>query len=532
MNLQAIGQNAVAALQRMTGPQRVTLALAFAATALGVFLVARSTASSPMSTLYADLDPSVAADVTAELERQGVPYELTGGGRIIQVPSSQVYQARLDLAGQGLPGSSSGWPILDDQSITSTAFQQRIAYQRAMEGELARTISAIDAVRSADVHLVIPENDLIVDDGKQASASVLVNTGGGSISPMQVQAVVNLVASSVEGLATDQVSVVDEAGRVLAAPGGATAMLDLQGDARFRARLDYEAMLENDLETLLATIVGPGLAVVSVSTELDFDAVTTTTEEHKPLESADGGQLLLNRTTRNELYRDDAAATEEGGELAIELPDDITVDGGAEGVDQGVKYVLDERDEIYAVDKVITTSQNSPGAVTSLSVAVLLDENGVDADRVADIESLVGAAVGLNTERGDTLAVTLMPINESVKASIEEAAAAAELTETGGGLDLVGLIRTVGTIVVALLVVLLGIRFLARTPRRRVIDSIDLNELDAGGALALGPGSSESQLDEGEPPEIKLQSLIANQTDDVAGVLRAWLNEADEVARS
>ena len=536
-SVQAVGQNALASFQRMTGPQRVTLGLAFAATALGVFLVARATSTVPMSTLYADLEPDVAAEITAELDARGVPYDLAAGGRVIEVPSADVHQVRLDLAGQDLPGGSGGWEILENQSITASAFDQRVGYQRAMEGELARTISSIDSVRSANVHLVIPENDLILDDDTMASASVLIDTGSNGLSAMQVQAVVNLVASSVEGLVVDQVSLVDQTGNVLWAAGEGSAALDLGGDARARTRMDFERSLENDLETLLTNIVGPGLAIVEVAAELDFDASTTTTEEHRPIEAADGTQMMLDETTRQEFYRDDLAATEEGGELEIELPDDIIIDDGGEAVDEGVKFVLDERDANYAVDRVVTTSQNAPGAITALSVAVLLDEAEVDAARVGDIETLVGAAVGLNEERGDTLAVTLLPINEGVKTAITEAGA--EIEAEGGGLDLVALIRTVGTVLVALVVVLLALRNLSRNPRRRVIESVELNELEAGVTAALEAGETaddeqddeEPEEEQGDPPEIRLQHLIANQTDDVAGVLRTWLNEAEEVAR-
>lgn len=538
-SVQAVGQNALASFQRMTGPQRLTLGLAFAATAIGVFLVATATGSAPMSTLYADLDPDVAAEVTEALNSRGVSYELTAGGRAVQVPSSDVHQLRLDLAGEGLPSSSAGWEILENQGVTASAFDQEVGYQRAMQDELARTISSIDNVRSARVHLVIPENDLFADDDQYASASIVVDTGGQSLSAMQVQAIVNLAASAVEGLTVDQVSLADETGRVLAAPGGDAGMLDLEGHARFRARIEYERSLENDLEALLANVVGPGLATVEVTAQLDFDSSSTTTEEFRPIEAADGSQMLVTEATKNELYRDELPALEEGGELEIELPEDIDLDADGQ-LDEGLaEYVLNERDAVYAVDRVVTTSQNAPGAVSSLSVAVLLDETAVDAARVGDIETLVGAAVGLNEQRGDTLAVTLLPIDESVRNALEEAAV--EPVVEAGGLDLVALIRTVGTVLVALIVVLLALRNLGRTPRRRVIESVELNELEAAGAAAaLEAGSTEVAEDEVaeielgedyEPPEERLQHLIANQTEDVAGVLRSWLNETEEVAR-
>ena len=535
-NLQTIGQNAASSFQRMTGPQRVTLGLAFAATALGVFLVARTTSSTPMSTLYTGLEPSAAAGITAELDAQAVPYELLDGGRVIQVPSNQVHNLRLDLSAQGLPSGDGGWSILDNQGITTSAFEQRVGYQRAMEGELARTIASIDGVTSANVHLAIPEHDLIADDGRRATASVLLVTGADAISPMQVDAIVNLVASSIEGLSPDQVSVADESGRVLAAPGEGTGIVGLEGDTQLRARREFETVMETDLEALLATVVGPGRAVVNVAAELDFDSVTTVTEEYRPNETTDGDQIKLVETTRDELYRGEGGDLEEG-QLEVELPadpenpDDEPATTGDPA--EGVQYSLEERDRTYAVDKVVTNAENAVGTVTSLSVAVLLDEAAVDAERVPDLERLVETAAGIDAERGDSLAVTLLPIDETVAASIDAANESVELAGgegAGGGLDLIGLARTVGTIVVALVVLLLGLRYVSRGAKRTVIDSVVLSELEAGSAApVLEAGTAGEERRDLEPAEVRLHNLIANQTDEVAGVLRSWLNETDEV---
>jgi flagellar M-ring protein FliF len=529
-SLQAVGQNALGSFQRMTGPQRVTLGLAFAATAIGIFLVARATSSVPMTTLYADLDPEVAAEVTSALDARGVPYELEAGGRLIRVPAAEVHSVRLDLAADDLPSGSGGWEIVENQSVTASATVIDVAIVRAMQDELARTISSIDTVRSANVHLVMPEDDLFADDDRHPSAAILVDTGGETLGPMQVQAIVNLTASAVEGLQADQVSLADETGRVLAAPGGDATTLDLAGDYRFRTRLEFEQSLEGKVEAMLANVVGPGLAIVEVTADLDFDAETVTSEENTAVETADGEQAVSNEILRNELYRDQVPVATEGGELEIELPDEELVDddGNAE-VDEGVIYLDQERQRDALVNRVTTTRQSAPGSISSLSVAVLLDETEVDEARVDEIEGLVGAAVGLNENRGDVMSVTLLPFNDDVRTSLEEAVD--EVDTGGGGLDLVALIRTAGTVVVALIVLLLAIRNLSRNPRRRVIESVELNELESGVAAALEAGSTDQADEEshGEPPEQRLQHLIANQTDDVAGVLRSWLNEGEQV---
>ena len=530
LNLDAVVRNATASVQRMTGPQRVTLAMAFMATAMAVFLVARVTGTTQMSTLYADLDPSTAAEIVQELDSPGVAFELENGGRMIKVPSDQVHTVRLNLSSQGLPNSGEGWSVLDDQGITTSAFDQRVGYQRAMEGELAKTIATIDGVASANVHLAIPEHDLILDDAKQASASVLLVTNGSEgVAPMQVDAIVNLVASSIEGLHPDQVSVADESGQVLAAPGEGSGVVGIEGDSQLRAKREYEATLEGDLESLLSAVVGPGLAVVNVAAELDFDSVHTVTESYQPTADDDGTQMLISETSREEIYRDETVAEAEDGELAIELPEDETTEDETTdtATDESVKYSLDERDANYAVDKVVTDSESAVGQVTSLSVAVLLDETAVEESDLSEIEELVQAAAGIDAERGDSLAVSLMPLNEDFRASVE-AMTASEDTATSEGMDIVGLVRTVLTGLLALVVVIFGLRYINRGSKREVIDSLELDALES--AVSSQAELTAGEFD-GEPPEIRLQGLIANQTDDVAGVLKTWLSDAEEVAR-
>ncbi len=542
IDVDALRRNATTSVQTMTGPQRVTLGLAAAAVVIGILMVTRLTGNVPMATLYANLDPADAADVVAELDRLGVPYNLEAGGQIVEVPADQVHSLRLNLTGQGIPGSGVGWSVLDDQGITASAFDQRVGYQRAMEGELAKTVATIDGVSSANVHLVIPERDLLSGDDRQPSASVLVVTSGNtSLAPTQVDAIVNLVASSIEGLTPDQVSVADDSGRVLAAAGDGSGVMGLESDNQLRAKRQYESTLETDLENLLAAVVGPGLAQVEVTAELDFDSVVTTTEQYQPTESAAGDQLLVSETSRSELYRDEVDLGPDEGTLEIEVPEAPAEEGaeGEEGADgdaaatteDGVRYSLDERDTRYALDRVVTNSETAMGKVAALSVAVLLDETAIDPARVAEIEQLVQAAAGIDTGRGDLLAVTLMPLNEQFRQNVEATVGTAVPAEaaSGGGLDLVGLIRTVLTGLVALVVVLLGIRMASRGPSRELEEAIREVESRPVALQAAAEGGADDDDDDidldAAPTEERLQALLENQSDDMADVLRTWLTE-------
>ena len=425
------------------------------------------------------------------------------------------------MSALGLPDATEGWSILDDQGITSSEFDQRVGYHRAMEGELAATITVIDGVRGANVHLVIPEQDLFVGDEIQASASVLLQTAASTgVSPMQVQAIVNLVASSVEGLSADQVTVTDDAGRLLAG-GDTDGLASMESDNQTRMREAFEGDVERELESMLGAVVGPGRAVVNVSADLDFDQVVRTEETFSESTNVNGETLPSSETTRLEEYGDPASG--EQGVVNIEAE---ILDGPGEETGDGSSYRLDERDVIYALDSVITSTEKAPGAIRSLSVAVVIDEATVPAERVAEIESMVSAAVGVDAARGDVIDVSLLPFDVSVEeqeAAVEAAVEAVAAVSTFSGL--LGMIRTAGAVVVGLVVLLTGLVMLRRASRRQVIDSIDLDGLPAA-ALESGATADVRVL---EQTEDDLLQLVANQPEDIAAVLRQWLSEPEQV---
>lgn len=517
--MEAFGGSTVQSIRRMNTNQQILLGGVFVAVVALIFFVSRLGGSTSMGILYSGLEPETAAAVVDELESRGIPYELSDSGRVVWVPRQQVAEARLDMSAMGLPGSSDGWSILDEQGITSSEFDQRVGYQRAMEGELASTIAVIDGVAGANVHLVIPEQDLFVGDEIQASASVLLQTGGGaSISPMQVQSIVNLVASSVEGLSADQVTVTDDAGRLLAG-GDDQGLASMESDNQLRMRESFETDLERELSQLLAAVVGPDRAVVTVNAELDFDTVVRTEETFNESTNAAGETLPRSETTRLEQYADPGDI--EGG--VVEIEEEI-LDGPEAGGADGSAYRLDERDVIYALDSVITSTETAPGAITSLSVAVAIDEAALPAERVAEIEQMVTAAVGADAARGDLVAVSLLPFDVSIEEAEAAALEAEEAAAAAAGNPIFGLIRLGGAVVIGLVVLILGILMLRRASRREVIDSVDLEDLPAG---ALGAG--EDGRIELEKTEDDLLELVANQPDDIAAVLRQWLSEPENV---
>ncbi len=519
--LEAVKTNVTSSVTRMTSAQRLTLGATFVAVVVALFAVSQIAGATPMRSAYTNLDPATASDIVDQVKAQGIEFELVDNGRTIRVPDDKVDAVRLAVASQGIVvDGQDGWGLLDSQGLTSSNFEQRVGYQRAMQGELAKTIEAIDGVQSASVHLVMPEDDLFSNDDIVASAAVVVNTGSASLSQEQVMSIVNLVSSGVEGLTPKEVSVSDTQGRLLHTPGE-EPLVGLEGDSQLRMTRQWEQDLEQDIEDMLAKAVGPSRAVANVTVDLDFDQVNRVSEMFTENVSDDGSQVAINAVTRSERYGGDPAA-DEVGVLAEETSaiDETTATSG------GTNYVLDEVNTEYAVNKTITELRQAPGRIKSLSVAVLLDEASADTAVLAELESLISGIAGINIERGDLLQVSIVPFNEAVSQAIDQQAT---IEPEAPGLDIIGIARIGGTALIALVVLFLGLRSLKAGARRKVLDSVDLREVTAGSGVPALSQAVEYDED-GEvvirpKPEESLSELIANQPDEVAGLLRSWLSD-------
>jgi flagellar M-ring protein FliF len=241
------------------------------------FLILRVTAPQ-MTVLFTDLSLEDSASIVKDLERQAIPYELKNDGAIVLVPKDRVPRLRMKLAEAGLPkGGGVGYEIFDkSDALGATSFVQNINHLRALEGELARTIRGIDRVQAARVHLVLAERPLFSRDKAEASASIVLKVRG-ALEPQQVRAIRHLAASAVNGLKPERVSIVDEAGRLLAngAPGD-----NAQGVSADERQAAYERRLREQIEGIVSSVVGPGRARVQVTADFDFNRVTQTLERY------------------------------------------------------------------------------------------------------------------------------------------------------------------------------------------------------------------------------------------------------------
>lgn len=515
--LLARGQRMFTALD---GGQRMTAVVAVLAVVVGGFFFVRWVSTPAYAPLFTGLSGSDAAAVTSALTDAGTPYQLSDGGQTVLVPQAEVYAQRVALAGEGIPAGgedSTGYSLLDQQSMTSSDFQQKVTYQRALEGELAKTVQAIDGIQSAVVHLAVPQEDVFTSDAARTTASVLVKTAPGkSLSPQAVTSIVNLVSGSVPKLAAEDVTVSDATGAVLSAAGGTTGTAG--ADARQTQQRAVSDAAAAKLQTMLDKLVGPGKAVVTVDATLNFDAQSTDKQTYLPTTPATTTQSQ----TATETYTGTGGGA--GGVLGT----------GAAGATGGNgTYSKKETNQTNALGTLKETSTSTPGKVERMSVAVLLDSAAAAQVNSNSVSRLVTAAAGLDTKRGDVIEVTSMPFDTSAAASAEkELAAAAEAAKAA---DQMNLYKTIGLAVLVLAALVLG--FL-RSRRRR-----DPNEPDeveyhrvpdapapADAVLEMAEARAALPMRTPEPQlaavgAASVDSIARENPDDVARMLRGWISE-------
>jgi flagellar M-ring protein FliF len=361
----------------------------------------------PMSLLYSNLDLKEAGEITASLDQANIKYELKGDGSTILVDRDKVASARLMLSGKGLPTSGSvGYEIFDNApALGQTDFVQNLNAKRAEEGELARTIRAIQGVQSARVLLNLPKKQLFEDDAEEPSASIMLVTGGRRLTPDQVRAIRNLVAAGVPGLKVERVAVADQSGDLLAGMGDAGG----GGDSAV-ARNDVEERLRKTIKDLVEGVVGPGKARVTVSADLDQARTTTQEEKYDP----DGQVVRSTRTTSN-TAKEDKPQSAGTVSAAQNIPGGQTPSASSDAASQ--TNGTDETTN-YEISRTTTTKVQEPGEIKKLSVAVAVDGNtpidpkgkpGAYTPRSADemkrIDQLVRSAMGFDATRGDQVSV-------------------------------------------------------------------------------------------------------------------------------
>ena len=379
--------------------------------------------------LFSNFSDRDGGAIVTSLQQMNVPYKFAEGGGAILVPAAQVYDARLKLASQGLPkGGSVGFELMENQKLGVSQFLEQVNFQRALEGELARSIQSVGAVQSARVHLALPKASVFVRDQQKPTASVILNLNQGrTLDPGQVSAIVHLVASSVPELSSKSVTVIDQSGNLLSDADKATSANGLD-PAQLKYVQDLQQSIVKRIESIISPLVGPNNVRAEATADIDFSRSEQAAEVYKPNQAANTGAVRSMQTNET-----GAGATANAGGVPGALsnqppaPATAPIAGGAPAPGTpAAKAAADanthrEATTNYEVDKTIRYVQQPMGGVKRISVAVVVnykrdvDKAGkvtnralTDAEKT-QITDLVKEAMGFNKDRGDTLNIANSP---------------------------------------------------------------------------------------------------------------------------
>ncbi|MDM9617303.1 MULTISPECIES: flagellar basal-body MS-ring/collar protein FliF [Kosakonia] len=431
-------------INRLRANPKIPLMVAAAAACAIIVAMVLWAKSPDYRTLYSNLSDQDGGAIVTQLTQMNIPYRFADGSGAIEVPADKVHELRLRLAQQGLPkGGAAGFELLDQEKFGISQFSEQVNYQRALEGELARTIETLGPVKGARIHLAMPKPSLFVREQKSPSASVTVNLQPGrALDDGQISAIVHLVSSAVAGLPPGNVTVVDQSGRLLTQSGVAGRDLN---DAQLKYTADVESRVQRRIEAILGPIVGNGNVHAQVTAQLDFASKEQTEEQYAP-NGGDPAQAVLRSRQVN-------SSEQIGGQYPGGVPGALsnqpapansapitTPQNGQNGqngqqnaqgqqqgqqttstntASSGPRNTTHNETNNYEVDRTIRHTKMNVGDVQRLSVAVVVNYRtladgktaALTADQLKQIEDLTREAMGYTEKRGDTLNVVNSPFN-------------------------------------------------------------------------------------------------------------------------
>ncbi|MHB0912671.1 MAG: flagellar basal-body MS-ring/collar protein FliF [Armatimonadota bacterium] len=476
--------------ERLSGTQRF-VTVVFVSLSIVLLVVVSVVATRPkMSVLFSGLESEDAGTVVSKLQEKGVPYEVEGSS--IKIPEKYVAETRMELASQGLPrGGNVGFELFDKSSLGMTEFSQKLNFQRALQGELARSIDQLDGVQQSKVLLALPESKLFQREEKEPSASVIVKLRPGSeLGNQQIGGIVHLVSSAVEGLKPEHVTVVDTSGNMLSECGDETTGLDPRLSAsQLQLQRQHERQVEKNIQSMLEPILGPNKSIVRVNAQINFDRTETDRETYEPARAGGGSGVLSSEVRLQEVY---------GGSQAVPI---IAAKAG---------YQRTETTSKYEVSKVKEHIVRAPGQVEKLSVAVMVDSTA-GAGKLSAIRDVVKTATGIE----DVAQITVESVEFDNSAAEAEAK---EMKSLAARAAYLGIGKTVGAAVLILVVIFFLKNMLGQIKiaiPETVRQEASLRE------IAMAPAYGPSGQDGGIPPP----SMPQVQPEEVAQVLRKWISE-------
>jgi flagellar M-ring protein FliF len=422
----AASSNSLVRFARTPGGRNVLLmagAAAFVAVMAGVWMWGQKPDYRVLFSNFSDRDGGA---IVASLQQMNVPYQFAEGGGAILVPADKVHDARLKLASQGLPkGGNVGFELMENQKLGVSQFLEQVNFQRALEGELARSIQSLGAIQAARVHLALPKNSVFVREQQKPTASVLLNLyPGRALDPQQVSAIVHLVASSVPELPTKNVTVVDQSGNLLSETGKA-AMANGLDPTQLKYVHDLQQSIVRRIESIIAPIVGENNVRAEATADVDFSTSEQAAEMYKPNQGTNPAAVRSQQSSESQ--NGGANASGVPGALTNQPPTPatapLTTPPGAPAGTAASGTMQRDSTVNYEVDKTVRYVQQPMGGIKRLTVAVVVNHKRVidkagkatyrpltDAEKT-EITNLVKEAMGFSQERGDSVNVVNSPFH-------------------------------------------------------------------------------------------------------------------------
>lgn len=483
-----------------------------------------------MVPLFTNMETKDAGEVAAKLKESKIDYEIQENklGTTILVPSKNVHDARLDLASQGLPRGNKGFEIFDDSKLGVTEFQNKVNYLQALQGELTRTIEQIDAVEKARVHIVLPEDSLYKKNEKPATASIMLRLKPNvELSKKEIKGIVNLAANSIQGLKPENITIVDDTGKILNDPDeneedsvGAKTMTQLDMTKKVQDNI------QKNVQSLLDQSLGEGRAFARVNVELDFDDRTTDKQTFTPV--VDDSGIIRSQQDINETYN--GTSTQPGGAAGVQsnVPGYVAANNTS-----NADYEKKESTKNYEINEEKSKVVAAPGSIRRLNVAVLVNDD-VNATQQDSILRTVSSAAGINQSRGDTISVEPLPFSTELKDRL-----AAEQQAEKDRQDRIFYMQVAAVLLVLALIAGLILlrrrkiqRKLAAIAEQERLEAEEAKRLAAERAARVESGEvEEEELTEEEQQRLTerqtIQQLIDQKPAEVAMLIKTWLAEDD-----
>jgi flagellar M-ring protein FliF len=527
-NLSKLGAQLRDIWLQLGAAQRVSVISATLVLFVGLGALAFWSSRADYGLLYGRLSDSEAAKVIAALDDAKIPYKVGGGGSSILVPTDKVHLVRMQLAGKGIPrGDGVGFEIFDKPNFGISDFVQRANYVRAVQGELSRTISQLDEIESARVMIVLPENRLLLDKDKYATASVFVHVRGNSqLAPQAINSIRFLVANSVEGLKPNHVTLVDNLGNVLSENTDNDSLSGLTG-TQLAARRNLEQYLAKKAQDMLEKVLGPGQAIVRVSAEINYDTLSKTEEKFDP-----DGQVMRSQTKNDE--NNDSSTAAPSGPVGISANTSTDTNSAASTPVSNTKNRRALTTVQYEIGKTTSSQIQAAGGIKRLSAAVTIAAKmeGVGADRkivsrapeeIEKLRRIVTSALGIQTGndnlRGDTVALEELPFNDQFATDMAQ-----DLVQQQKHDMWWNIARSAGYPALGLLALLILWRLFKRTPIQEIPLGVPVGRLLGGHHGAAGGHGSGAEPEAVVTVEV-LNRLIKENPVNMTQAIREWMDK-------